>query len=78
MGALLITLLLTLAVALRAGVWHGRLSPAESERTDERGVYDACARALVLVLMSLFGLLALGVMYGNVLGSGGVGLCAVR
>jgi hypothetical protein len=29
---------------------------------------DACARASVLVLLSLLGLLALGVMYGNVLG----------
>ena len=30
---------------------------------------DACARAFVLVLLSLLGLLALGVMYGNVLGA---------
>ena len=30
---------------------------------------DACARTFILVLLSLIGLLALGMMYGNVLGS---------
>lgn len=37
---------------------------------DESGLVDACARASLLVLASLLGLLALGVMYGNVLGAG--------
>jgi len=45
--------------------------PADSEGAgDESGLVDACARASVLVLMSLLGLLVLGVMYGNVLGAG--------
>jgi hypothetical protein len=30
---------------------------------------DACARTFVLVFLSLLGLLALGMMYGNVLGT---------
>jgi len=33
------------------------------------GILEACARTFVLVLLSLLGLLALGLMYGNVLGA---------
>jgi hypothetical protein len=68
MAVLLIILLVTIALAIRAGVWGGSLSPAGS--TDETGLVDTCARTFTLVLMSLIGLFALGVTYGNVLGAG--------
>jgi hypothetical protein len=45
------------------------LSPA-GDTIDETGLVDTCARTFALVLMSLIGLLALGVTYGNVLGAG--------
>jgi hypothetical protein len=46
------------------------LSAADSERLDtDTGFVDTCARTFVLVLLSLLGLMALGMMYGNVLGS---------
>jgi hypothetical protein len=68
---ILITIVaLTLGLALRAGVPQRAWRPADAERGDQSGLVDACARASVLVLMSLLGLLALGVMYGNVLGTG--------
>ncbi len=70
MTILMVILALTLGLAWRAGVpqrcWH----PAEVDPGDETGLMDACTRASVLVLMSLLGLLALGVTYGNVLGAG--------
>jgi hypothetical protein len=37
---------------------------------EDTGLIDTCARTFTLVLMSLIGLLALGVTYGNVLGAG--------
>jgi hypothetical protein len=68
---ILITILaLTLGLAWRAGVPQRAWRPADAERGDESGLVDACARASVLVLMSLVGLLALSVMYGNLLGAG--------
>jgi hypothetical protein len=69
MAVLLIVLFITIALALRAGVWKGRLSPA-GDSVDETGLVDTCARTFALVLMSLIGLFALGVTYGNVLGAG--------
>lgn len=68
MAILLITMPLTLGLAwkARAGQIGSRLTEVEVD--DENGMLDACARASVLVLLSLMGLLALGVMYGNVLG----------
>jgi hypothetical protein len=69
MTVLLIILLITIALAIRAGVWKGRLSPA-GDTVDETGLVDTCARTFMLVLMSLIGLFALGVTYGNVLGAG--------
>lgn len=65
---MLIILVVTIGLAVRAGV-HGRariLSPADAESLS---LIDTCARTFILVLLSLLGLLALGVMYGNVLGS---------
>jgi hypothetical protein len=70
MPILLIILAVTLGLAWRAGVPQRCWKPADVERSDESGLVDACTRASVLVLMSLLGLLALGVSYGNVLGAG--------
>ena len=58
MAILLIILSVTLGLA-----WRGLAA-----RDDENEMLDACARASVLVFVSLGGLLALGVTYGNVLG----------
>ena len=71
MAALLIVLLITLALAARAGLWGRRWSIADSEGADDGGLVDTCARTFTLVLMSLIGLFALGITYGNVLGAGG-------
>jgi len=74
MAALLIVLLITLALAARAGLWGRRWSIADSansEGADDSGLVDTCARTFTLVLMSLIGLFALGITYGNVLGAGG-------
>ena len=70
MAILLIILLVTVGLGIRAGVWGRRWSPADSEGTEDTGLVDTFARTFALVLMSLIGLFALGVMYGNVLGAG--------
>ena len=72
MGILIVILALTLGLAWRAQVVQRCWKPADSEGRagDDSGLIDACARASVLVLMSLLGLLVLGVMYGNVMGAG--------
>ena len=59
MAILPIIMVLTLGVAWRAHM----------ARNDDSEMMDACARALVLVFVSVVGLLALGVTYGNVLGA---------
>jgi hypothetical protein len=69
MAALWIILFVTIGLAIRAGTYSRAWSPADSESAGELGLLDTCARTFVLVLLSLIGLLALGVMYGNVLGS---------
>jgi len=70
MPILMIILVVTLGLAWRAGVVQRCWRPAEAQPAEESGLIDACTRASVLVLMSLLGLFALGVMYGNVLGAG--------
>jgi hypothetical protein len=75
-AALLIILFVTMGLAIRAGAYARQWHPADSEsrheaRLQETGFLDTCARTFILVLLSLFGLLALGMMYGNVLGSAG-------
>ena len=70
MPILMVILGLTLALAWRARIVQRCFNPVEAEMHDESGLVDACARASLLVLASLLGLLALGVMYGNVLGAG--------
>jgi hypothetical protein len=70
MPILLIILATVLALAWRARVVQRCFNPVEAEMRDESGLVDACTRASVLVLMSLIGLLVLGVMYGSVLSAG--------
>lgn len=71
MVVLLIILILTIGLSVRAGLYRRRLGVADSDRdaSAESWLVDTCARTFVLVLLSLLGLLALGVMYGNVLGA---------
>lgn len=71
MGVLLIILLATVALSVRAGLYGRRwtIADSDSEAGDESWLLDTCVRTFVLVLLSLAGLLALGVMYGNVLGA---------
>ena len=69
MAALLIILMVTIGLAFRARAYGRSWSPTESESASETGVADTCARTFVLVLLSLVGLLVLGMMYGNVLGA---------
>lgn len=69
MAALWIVVFVSLGLAVRVGTHSRAWSPADSEPAHEMGLLDACARTFFLVLLSLVGLLALGVMYGNVLGS---------
>ncbi|OLB87155.1 MAG: hypothetical protein E6I81_02245 [Chloroflexi bacterium] len=69
MAVLFIILLATIGLSVRAGLYGRRWNVADSDSTEESWLMDACARAFILVLLSLLGLLALGVMYGNVLGA---------
>ena len=69
MAVFLIVLIATVGLGARAGVCGRRFSPVDGE-TDDTGLVDTCARTFALVLMSLIGLFALGVTYGNVLGAG--------
>jgi hypothetical protein len=77
MAALLIVLAVTVGLSWRAGLYGRRAGVAEAEtdthEESDSGFVDACARSLVLVLFCLVGLLALGVMYGNVLGAASAG-----
>jgi hypothetical protein len=70
MGILLVIMFVTLGLALRAATVNRRASLAGSETNDDTGVVDAYARTSLLVLGCLVGLLALGLVYGNVLGGG--------
>jgi hypothetical protein len=65
---LLLIVLVTLWLAMRAGVFAGSLSPADSDAAEENDLFGACTRMSLLVLLCLIGLLVLGLMYGNVLG----------
>jgi hypothetical protein len=68
MTALLIILLVTIGLSVRAGFYGRRWTLAESETRDDFGPADTYARTFILVLLSLMGLMALGLTYGNVLG----------
>jgi hypothetical protein len=70
MAALLIILLATLGLGVRAVTYRRQWSGADSEHHDaEIGFVDTYVRTFLLVFLSLLGLLALAVIYGNVLGS---------
>lgn len=69
MGILLVIMLVTLGLAVRAAAVNRRASLAGSETSDATGVVDAYARTSLLVLLCLLGLFALGLIYGNVLGA---------
>lgn len=69
MAVLLIILGATIGLSVRAGLYGRRWNIADSETREDSWLMDACARSFILVLLSLLGLLALGVMYGNVLGA---------
>ncbi|HKV88975.1 MAG TPA: hypothetical protein VJT78_13350 [Candidatus Dormibacteraeota bacterium] len=71
MGVLLIVLLIIVALSWRAGLYRSEASVADSDssRDVDCGFFDVCARTFVLVFLCLLGLLALGMMYGNVLGA---------
>lgn len=60
---------MTVGLSLRAGILTRRWNIADSE---DSWLLDTCARSFVLVLLCLVGLLALGLMYGNVLGAASV------
>lgn len=68
MTALLIIMLVTIGLSVRAGVYGRRWTVADPETHDDFALADTYARTFILVLLSLLGLLALGMMYGNVLG----------
>lgn len=71
MAVLLIILLVTIGLSVRAGLYGRRWTVADSDAEGQEGSWlmDACARAFILVLLSLLGLLLLGILYGNVLGA---------
>lgn len=69
MTVLLIILLATIGLSVRAGIYGRRWNAADSDSTEDSLLVDTCARTFVLVLLSLLGLLALGLMYGSVLGA---------
>lgn len=73
MAVLLIILMATLGLSVRAGLYARRWNIADSVASDDSWLVDTCARTLVLVLLSLLGLLALGLLYGNVLGAAHAG-----
>ncbi len=68
MAVLLIILLATIGLSVRAGIYGRGRRLADSETREDSWLIDTCARSFTLVLLSLLGLLALGIMYGNVLG----------
>jgi len=59
MGILLVIMLVTLGLALRAATVKQRASLTGSETSYATGVVDAYARTALLVLLSLVGLFAL-------------------
>lgn len=73
MAILLIVLLVIVGLAWKAGLYGTRASVADGETEHDEdvdvGFFDLCARSFVVVLLCLIGLLALGVIYGNVLGA---------
>jgi len=70
MAVLLIVLAVVVALSVRAGLYNRVWRVAEEDGGEESSwLIETCARTFVLVLLALLGLLALGMMYGNVLGA---------
>jgi hypothetical protein len=72
MAVLWIILAATVGLSIRAGIYRRRWNVVDRESQDgpaDDWLVDNCARTFILVLLSLLGLLALGVLYGNVLGA---------
>ena len=71
MVVLIFVVLIALGLAWKAGLYGSRASVADTETDQDAdcGFFDVCARTLVLVFLCLLGLVALGMMYGNVLGA---------
>ncbi|HEV3100741.1 MAG TPA: hypothetical protein VG426_00225 [Candidatus Dormibacteraeota bacterium] len=69
MGILLVILLVTLGLAMRAVAVNRRTSLAGSDAGDDPGLVDSFARTSLLVLFCLVALFALGLMYGNAPGA---------
>ena len=69
MAVLWIILGATIGLSVRAGLYGRRWNIADSDTSEDSWLIDTCARTFLLVLLSLLGLLALGVKYGNVLGA---------
>ena len=71
MVILLLILISTIGLSVRAGLYSSRstIAPSEVETGDGPWLIDVCARTFLLVLLALLGLLALGILYGNVAGA---------
>jgi hypothetical protein len=70
MAVLFIILLVVIGLSVRAGLYGRVWKVAEQqETTEDSWLIETCARTFVLVFLSLLGLLALGMLYGNVLGA---------
>ena len=69
MGILLVILLVTLGLAMRAVAVNRRTSLAGSDASDDPGLVDSFARTSLLVLFCLVALFALGLMYGTTPGA---------
>jgi len=67
MAVLIIVLVVVIGLAVRAEAYGRRWNVVDSETED--AFIDTCTRTFVIVFLSLIGLLALGMMYGNVLGA---------
>lgn len=72
-AVLLIVLMIIVGLAWRAGLYGRTTSVVDGEGGQQEeadcGFFDTCARSFVLVFFCLLGLMALGLMYGNVLGA---------
>ena len=70
MAVFFIILAVVIGLSVRAGLYGRVWRVAEQEAEHESSwLIETCARTFVLVLLALIGLLALGMMYGNVLGA---------
>jgi hypothetical protein len=69
MAVLFIILAVVIGLSVRAGLYGRVWRIAEQETNEDSWLIETCARTFVLVFRALLGLLALGMLYGNVLGA---------